>query len=160
MNMNDYRKSPIIGPDIPWEAIRREFCRVKHFTPFGNVESGKVKKPQSFLPYASLLVDLPKLPNANLPQVASMPVVQRDDFLRLWEIFHERGVSQEEEVLVTYEPFFRSHILSRFMPRLHIFIYKKGHFDQENDSSFQADNAGEWLREIERYTPKNYKSHR
>ena len=160
MDMNDYRNSPIIGPDIPWEVIRREFCRVKHFTSFGSFESGEVKSPQSFLPYASLLVDLPKLQNANLPQVASMPVVHRDDFIRLCEIFNERGVSQQEEVLVSYEPFFQSNFLSRFMPRLHIFIYKKGHFDQENDPNFNPDNAGEWLREIEKYTPKNYKSHR
>ena len=157
---NDYGKYPIIGQDIPWEAIRQECCRVKHFTSFSTFESGKVKSTSSILPYASLLVDLPKLKNVNLPPEATMPVVHKDDFLRLWQVFNEREVRPEEEVIVIYEQFYRSRFMSRLMPRLHIYIYPKGHFDQEYDPNYKPENIQTWFRYIAKYEPKNYKSHR
>lgn len=160
MENSEHSEALLIGRDIPWEAIEGEFCRVKHFTPLAIVESGKVKSASSMLPYASLLVELPKLKNAHLPHEASMPVVHKDDFLRLWQVFNERGVHSEEEVIVCYEPFYRSKFFSRLTPRLHIYIFQKGHHDQTYDPSFRPDDAEAWLTPIAEYRPKNYKYHR
>ena len=159
MHMQEDKERPIIGQDVPWEIIERESCRVKHFTPFAVVESGKVKRTQPILPYASLLVDLPKLQDANLPREASLPVAHKDDFLRLWEVFNQRGVHPEEEVIVYYEPFYRSRFLSRFAPRLHIYIYPKGHHDQTYDLDFRPKSYEAWFQEIGKWVPKNYKYH-
>ena len=149
---NNCDNAPIIGQDIPWKAIRQECCRVKHFTPFAIVEYGKVKSTQALLPYASLLVDL--------PNEASLPVVHKNDFLRLWQVFNEREVHPEEEVIVIYEQFYRSSFLSRLMPRLHIYIYPKGHFDQVYDPNYKPENIRTWFRYIDKYEPKYYKYHR
>jgi len=146
---NNYDVSPIIGHDIPWDAIRGGSCRVKHFTPFATVESGKIKSAQLGLPYGSLSVDLPKGKYINLPDEADMPVTNKDDFLRLWHIFKERGINSGEEVIVFYEPFFRNSFTSRLMPRLHIYIFPEGFHD-----------GNENLRPIDIYEPKFYKYHR
>jgi hypothetical protein len=160
LNNNDYGKYPIIGRDIPWEIIKREICRVKHFTALSIIESGKIKSDNLTRPYALLSIELPKKENVELPTEALMPVVNRDDFSRLWEVYNERKVRSEEEVIIFYEQFYKNRIISRFMARLHIYIYPKGHFEQMQDPNFDPEGSTEeWLTAIAEYLPKYYKYH-
>jgi hypothetical protein len=140
--MDNYENSetPLIGKDIPWEAIEGEFCRIEHFTPYAIVESGKVKSASSTLPYASLRVELPdlsghpdyqkKMKNITLPREALMPVIHKLDFRNLWEVFKETEINQEiMDIIVIYAPLKRRKITSLFsnvLPSLVIQVHGKG----------------------------------
>ena len=133
---------PILSKDIPWNQIKGEFCRVKAFLPFGKVEKGKVEAPLIPNPYAILDVESPKkLP----PKGAFLPVAHKIDFKHLWEAFRERGVKEDEEVLVVYHPEAPSNVPeftakmfeSAIFPKLHIWICKKGLLEKLYDEDYQ-----------------------
>ncbi len=56
-----------------------------------------------------------------------MPVMHRVDFVNSHEVFEVRGVKEEEEALVEYAPAF---LFGGLKPKLHFYIYPKGHFDE------------------------------
>lgn len=149
--MNNRDESLIIGKDIPWENIEKDDLRVKDFTPFALVEQGKIKSPSTLLPYASLLVESPILPNE-----ATLPVVHKVDFRNLWEVFKERGVKPEEEVVVFYAP--SRGILSTLKPKLHIYIYPKGHQEKIHNPKFESGldtkTWRKWIKPIAEWHPK------
>jgi hypothetical protein len=125
---SEQNESLFIGKNIPWETIEGKHCRVKHFTPWANVEAGKVKAFSSSMPYALLVVECPKV-----FQEASLSVDHKLDFLNLWEIFMVRGVKAEEEILVVYAPLKRSavtRLFSGIFPKLIIYIYPKGSLEK------------------------------
>lgn len=145
----------IIGKDIPWETIRGEACRVKRFLPFGQVVNGRVKGPGlTSMPYAVLAVESPKL-----TQEARLPVVHKEDFRNLWDVFEQRGVSTEEEVLVIYEPFVRRGVirfLSRVVPSLHIYIFPARHLEEAHDPNFKPDAPRTWWEPIAVWHPGHW----
>ncbi|MDD4874658.1 MAG: hypothetical protein PHE15_06785 [Dehalococcoidales bacterium] len=117
-------ESLIIGRHIKWEEIQGIFCKVLQFVPLTIVESGKVQELSDNSPYASLIIECP-----NLFKEAYMFVFNKEDFLNLWEVFKERGVEDQEEVLVVYDPFkgsIISKLFSRTVPSLLIQIYPTG----------------------------------
>ena len=150
MGTNEHSAFVTIGKDIPWEVIEGGYCRVTHFTPFATVEAGKIREFSQptgvigLMPYALLSVELVvndthpflggflfKPKSLRLPKEASMPVVNRLDFLNLWEVFRERGVSTREEVLVVYRPLssgrkLLARMFSGILPMLVIGIYTAG----------------------------------
>jgi len=118
---------PLLGRDIRWELIDREFCRVNHFLPFGKVEGTKVKDAPPPMPYALLTVETPKLSGE-----AILPVIHRVDFYNLWQVFQERGLSDQEEVLVVSVHFSKTglkKLFSSMLPKLFIYVYPKGHLE-------------------------------
>lgn len=129
METSENSASLLIGRDIAWAAIEEQYCRVKHFTPFAIVESGKVKAFSATFPYASLLVECPKV-----FKEASMPVLHKLDFRNLWEVFKEIGVNTEiMEVLVVYAPLKRRKLTKLFsgvLPSLVIQVYPKGSLER------------------------------
>ena len=134
--MSNYRERQglVIGIDVPWDAVRNAFCRVKSFTSVAKVESGKVKDAIPGLHYGSLNIELPR--TKELPSEAVMPVTHKLDFRNLWEVFKERGLGQDEEVLVVYSPAGQSklgRILSGGLPKLIIRIYPRGSLEKIND---------------------------
>jgi len=123
----------VIGKDVPWDAIRNAFCRVNSFTPLAKVKSGKIKDAIPGLHYASLSVELPRI--KELPSEAVMPITHKIDFRNLWEVYKERGLNQDEEVLVVYSPTAQSklgRILSGVLPKLVIRIYPIGSLEKIN----------------------------
>jgi len=140
MNLQDNDEIPIIGRDLPWDAIEGEFCRIEHFTPFALVEHGKIKSASSILPYASLRVELPnlaaheeyqqKLKGITLPAKASMPVLHKLDFRNIWEVFNVRHINTDiMDILVIYAPLKRrkiSGLFSSILPSLVIQVHGKG----------------------------------
>lgn len=138
---------PVLGVNIPWGQIKGEFCRVKSFLPFAEVEKNKIKAPPIPTPYAILSVEnSKKLPSEG----AFLPVGHKLDFKHLWECFEERGIKEDEEVLVVYFPEAPSNIYgsnvpnfttkifkSVVFPKLHIMIYKKGMLEKLYDEKYQ-----------------------
>jgi len=153
MDNPEHSEPATIGIDIPWEAIVGEACRVKNFMPLARVEAGKIKDTMSALPYGTLLVESPKL-----PKEAYLHVVHKDDFRTLWEVFRERSVGCEEEVIVFYVPFYKEGLktlLSAVMPRLHVYIYPKGHLEEIYDPNSTVDQF--FRKPIAQYEPKYWK---
>ena len=139
----------LIGRGIPWKAIEQEPLRITHFTPLVNIENHKVKS-HSLGPYAFLAVESPKLNSEAL-----LPVGHRVDFQHLWEVFKQRGVAEDEEVLVFYAPIKRKWYkwASSFLPKLHIFIFPKGHLEEIHNPNFKPDNARSWFKPIAEWRP-------
>ena len=159
MAASEHRETPLIGRDIPWKAIEGAMCKITHFTPLAIIEAGKIKAQSRAMPYALLSVESPELP-PELPKELSMPVSNKVDFLNLWEVFQQRGVNADEEVLVAHVSFYHNWLLklllSPFMPWLHIYIFPKGHLEEACDPNFHSNNLREWFTPIARFRPKNW----
>jgi len=161
MENSEHSEVPLIGRDIPWEAIEGEFCRIKHFTPLAIVESGKVESASTMLPYASLRVELPdlsehpdyqqKLKGIILPHEALMPVMHKLDFRNLWEVFKETGINTEiMEVLVVYAPLKRRKLTKLFsgvLPSLVIQVYPKGSLERLYEKP-EKGKVEEWFNSL------------
>jgi hypothetical protein len=153
MDITEQGEPPVIGKDVAWEIIVGKACRVKQFTPFAHIVAGELSGNRGSLPYGSLLLESPALVHDT-----SMPVTHKEDFRNLWEVFRQRGIGPKEEVLVFYEPFFRSRLLrflSHLMPRLHVHIYPKGRLEKLYDPGLRPDEAGAWLQPIAVWQPKD-----
>jgi hypothetical protein len=124
----EYLGLPYVSVDIPWEYIEGEFLRIAEFTPLATVEGEKVRAERPPTPYALLKVESPKL------EEAVMPVAHREDFRKLWQIYRQRGVTAEEEVLLTYYPRYKGLLrLANALAHLRKFaisIYPKGSLEK------------------------------
>ena len=144
----------LIGKDIRWKAIEGKACRVTHFTPFATVDAGRIKGVSLNMPYAILTVEIPEVSNGF---VARLPVINKVDFRNLWEVFHQRRVSAEEEVLVSYVPFFRNRLLrfifSAGMPRFYIAVFPEGWLQKTLDPSYKKDDPLTWGKPIAEWRP-------
>jgi len=146
MEISEHSEPLLIGRDIEWEAIEEQYCRVKHFTPIAVVASSKIKEVSKILPYASLRVECPKV-----FQDALMPVVHKLDFRNLWEVFMERGVGTEEEVIVVYAPLKRrklARLFSGILPSLVIQLYPKGSLERLEGKPDVGIPVEEWFKSL------------
>lgn len=149
MDTFEHDQGSVIGKDIPYETIEREFCRVKKFTPFAVIEADKIREVSKFMPYAALSVESPRLPGE-----ATMYVTHKHDFRHLWDVFQQRGVKAEEEVLVAYVPKKR-RFLSGAWASLHIYVFPKEHLEEMYDQNFRPDSYEAWLTPIAEWEPTN-----
>jgi hypothetical protein len=115
-----YKKEPIvIGRNYKWEDIQGVLLRVKQFVSLASVESGKIIEYSDSSSYGSLVIE-----NPYLFDEAYMFILNKGDFLNLWQVYKERGIKPEEEVIVLYEPIKKG--FSSNTPGLLIQIYPKG----------------------------------
>jgi len=116
--------------DREWIVIDGELCRVINFTPLGLIKDGKVLALNKWTPYASVHIECKKLPI----KITGF-ICHKMDFMHLWLAFKERGIKQDEEVLIVWS---KRHykkickIFSAFMPRLWVMICPKGAFELED----------------------------
>ena len=120
--------SPVIGKDVSWKAMNDYLLRVIKFTPLARVVGNEIQSAESNLPYGILTVEC-----LELNQEFVVYLTHKVDFLHLWKVFNERGISEEEEVLVgdfasKRSGFFR--IFSSFLPRLWVWICRRGHLER------------------------------
>lgn len=133
--MNSMRK------DSEWSVIDGEPCRVIKFTPFASVENGKVIIANKTEPYASVIFECKKL-----PQQAEGFICHKMDFQHLWMAFNERGVKENEEVIMFYsKKHLKSYakLFSAIMPRLWVMICPKGAFELMTNPQSRPDLQGE-----------------
>jgi hypothetical protein len=60
-------------------------------------------------------------------------LTHKEDFRQLWKAFNQRGVSEEEEVLVGDFASKRggfTRIFAPFLPRLYVWICRRGHLER------------------------------
>ncbi len=129
MEEAEKKSLPLIGADIAWGDVEKVACKVENFEPLAVVEGGRItSSPPAFMPYAFLTVEFVGA-HPRLPGKATMPVANREDFLTLWEVFKERGISDEEASVVYRLSFYHDPIMrllfSRNTPWIHIYIFNK-----------------------------------
>lgn len=127
--------------DSQWIVIDSEPCRVIEFTPTASVKNGKVLAPNKTEPYASVVLECKKIPN-----IVKGFICHEMDFQHLWAAFKERGIQQNEEVIIFYskkqlKSF--AKIFSAFMPRLWVMICQKGAFELMTNPNSRPELQGE-----------------
>jgi hypothetical protein len=124
------RDTPIVGRDVPLESVKGDFLRVLHFLPLARVEDGKIRGAGVSGAYASLTVEGPPLAKPSV-----LLVGQKIDFKNLWAVLVDRGIGQEEELLISYAEYAERGLLkfiSGGMPHLYLGIYPKGSLERIN----------------------------
>lgn len=127
--------------DNEWSVIDGEPCKVTEFSPTASIQNGKVLASNKTEPYASVILECKKIPNT-----IKGFICHKMDFEHLWMAFKQRGVRQNEEVIIFYsKKHLKSYakIFSAFMPRLWIMICVKGTFELITDQNSRPDLQGE-----------------
>jgi hypothetical protein len=131
---------PVFRTDKDWSVIDSDACRVKAFSPMATVEGGRVLAQTSTEPYASIVLECDGRPG----EVVGL-ITHKIDFAHLWAAFKERGVREDEEVIVfwTKKNLKKSaRLMSKFMPKLWVMICPKGAFELMTDANFMPELAG------------------
>src|SRR4051812_42869961 len=118
---------PVFRNDRDWRTIDGRVCHVKVFTPMATVENGDVRAPDKVTPYATIEFDCEAL-----YQDATGYITHKLDFRHLWNAFIERGVGDDEEVIVicVKSQLKRSaRLVSKFMPSLCVWVCPRGAFE-------------------------------
>jgi hypothetical protein len=140
--------TPVLGKQIAWETVKGDCFRVKGFSKFASMTGRRVNQPSVPFLYALLTVECPKLPGE-----ASILVSNKVDFKHLWELYEERRVGDDEEVLLFYHPLGKKRLgklgrlMKSFLPCLDILVYPKGHLEEMYDKTFHPPNAIAWFRD-------------
>ncbi|MDD4052916.1 MAG: hypothetical protein PHR28_13600 [candidate division Zixibacteria bacterium] len=133
----------VIGEDVSWSDVVNHAFRVLEFDRTSTTidPDGQVKAKSSFEPYGYLLVETPILNN-----LARLPIIHRDDFLLVANVFDEPKLAdliEDGELLVTYAP-------KRLLPKglsgsphhvLHYVITQRGTIDayySKNNSMYMG----------------------
>lgn len=134
-------KETTLRKDSDWSVIEGDACRVISFSPTASIQNGKVFTSQKTDPYASFIFECTKI----LGTIKGF-VFHKLDFQHLWEATRERGVSENEELIIFYnKKYLKTYakIFSVFMPKFWITICPKGAFDLMKDPSYRPDLQGE-----------------
>jgi len=135
------QENNIMRKDSEWSEIDGEPCRVIDFTSLASVEKGKVVAPDITTPYASVTLECKKIPN----KVKGF-VTHKMDFANLWKAFKERGISDNEEVIIFWSIKHYKNIYkfsSLFLPRMWVMICHKGAFEIMVDPDCKPELKGE-----------------
>jgi len=138
----------VLLTDRDWSRIEGRACRVLHFTRFADVENGRVRSPSKTMPYGLIQLECDGLPEGTLGTIS-----HRLDFLHLWKAFEERGVGDDEEVIVFWvksDLKRYARLVSRVMPRLVVWICRKPAFELLTDLDFRPELTGQARFEAER----------
>jgi hypothetical protein len=142
-----------VGKDIPWYLVKNMPLLVYRFTTLAKMVQGRVVSRGAFNldPFALIEVNAP-LRSEQL----TIPIEHSTDFQHLWEIFEERGVSEDEEVVMFYTP---NKFMPNFKPRFQIIITSKGlaeklHIKSSSDVPI-SDTMHIYQRYLERLAQRN-----
>ena len=130
-------KEILLLKDSQWSVIDGEPCLVTSFNPLvGFVKDGKVISVDNRTPYASVSIECKKL-----PQKITGYITHKLDFTNLWAVFKERGIKQDEEVIIFWsKKNYKSKLLNffpAFWPKLWIMICHKGTYDGIKNSNLE-----------------------
>jgi len=127
--------------DSEWVKIDGEICRVIDFNPLAVVKDEKIQRVD-VMPYASVTFECKKV-----SEKITGFINYREDFQHLWIAFKERGIKNNEEVLIIWS---RKHytfkwlrILSFLLPKLRVMICPKGAYELITDPRSKPELSGE-----------------
>jgi len=141
---------PVLGEAIPWKQVVGQFLRVRWCSFLASIQDGKIE-PGPMGSYAALGVESPSLAGE-----AFIVVSNEVDFGHLWELYRQRQVADDEEVLLVYAPVEEERLrrlLRMSLPCLDIRVYLKGHFKEAYDPEFRPLSWAAWNQERARWKP-------
>jgi hypothetical protein len=141
---------PVLGEAIPWKQVEGHFLRVRWCNFFASIEDGTIKA-DPIGAYAALEVECPSLTGDAVIVVSS-----KADFRHLWELYKERQVADDEEVLLSYAPADQKRLwepIRMLLPCIDIMVYPKGHLKQAYDPKFKPQSWAAWNQEGARWRP-------
>ena len=115
--------------DSDWAHVDSELCLVKNFSPMpGNkVEGGKAISLVKYMPYASVEIEC-ALAKAKITGF----VTHSMDFINLWSVFIERGIRDDEEVVMLWSRKHYKHFASKMFgaafPKIWVLVCPKGSY--------------------------------
>lgn len=130
-----------IRKDNEWSVIDGEPCKVISFTPLALIKSGKVVVSNRTEPYAFVIFECKKF-----PQRTKGFICHKMDFQHLWAAFSERGIKENEEVIIFYsKKNLQSYakLFSVFMPKLWVLICPKGAYELMTNPQSMPELHGE-----------------
>ena len=138
--MDSISADKVLLKDSQWSIIDGELCRVVDFVPMASVKGGKISADK-VTPYASVVLECNKFPT----KIKGF-ITHKIDFLHLWVAFKERGIEQDEEVLIFwskkhYKKVFK--IFSAFLPKLWVMICPRNAFELWTNDSYRPELTGE-----------------
>ena len=139
------RMSKGLARDGDWGIVDGRLCKVSHFSPSAMVKDGKVASAGWRTPYASVVIECVD-GKIKLPQNTLGTVTHRLDFRHLWAAFVERGIENDEVVVIVWTKKYTrlvSRILSPFMPRMTVMIFKDRAYNLLIDSNLEPNLRGE-----------------
>lgn len=140
--MKNIRKNNIMRKDSEWSAIDGDLCKIIEFTPLATIKNGKIIASNKTEPYAFIILECKKL-----PEQTQGFICHKIDFQHLWAAFKERGVKQDEEVLIIWSKKHYNNklyaIFTAFLPKLWVMICSKGSFELETNESYKPELTGE-----------------
>ena len=92
--------------DSEWAKIEEEVCRVIDFNPLAVIKNGRIRRV-GVMPYASITLECEKV-----SEKISGFINYREDFQHLWTAFKERGIKDNEEVLIIWS---RNHYTFKWL---------------------------------------------
>lgn len=130
------KNEEILLTNKQWGKIESQICRIVEFTPTASFENNKITTANPTSPYASISFECD-----NEPETLKGFITHKEDFKALWNIFKERTINNDEEVLFTwsnkhYKNIFYS-LLSNFLPKLWIMICKKSSFEIHTNKNYK-----------------------
>jgi len=142
MEETNIEQNEVMRKDSEWSTIDGEPCRVIHFTPMASVQNGKIVASNITDPYASVTLECKKLPNT-----IKGFITHKMDFIHLWTAFKERGIFNNEEVIIIWS---KRHYKYKFLklfsaayPKLWVMICSKGALEIMVDSKHKPELTGE-----------------
>jgi hypothetical protein len=142
MSHTIHKDLPVIGKDLPYSKIDQVILRVHNFRKLALYKNGRIEAISPQLPYGYLEVEVRDFDN-----VATLPILNKNDYIHIWQVFEERGVKKNEEVNVIWtSKNYRNIIfslLSPFMPKLIIWICNKNAFELMHEPSYMPKLSGE-----------------
>jgi hypothetical protein len=140
-------KEPTILKDSEWSMIDSEPCRVIHFSPFATFENGKIKSINLTMPYCAIRIECPGFSGK-----ATGFICHKIDFTNLWRVFKDRGVTEEEEVIVYWTTkHYKNKFLKHFSfgtPKLLIWICRKNTYEVLTDPKRRELDGNAWFDAI------------
>ncbi len=139
LNMDKKEQALILGTDVPWKTIDQAILRVLDYRPYAKVEDNEVKSIPNF-PYAMLEIE-----SSKIQQKATLYVTHKLDFINVQNAFDKK--KDDEEVLVIWTNNNYKSFLHKFasviMPKLIVWICKKGSFELMTDRNYKPELTGE-----------------
>ena len=136
--------------DKEWSVIEGEACRVLEFIPYGCITEGRIIA-SSIAPYASVILE-----SKNIQGMIKGHIMHKIDFRHLWEVFEERTIQDNEEVIIIWtKQHYKIKLLKYFkcFPTLWVTVHRKGFLEFITDRENWQPESGKRPSTFEMLTP-------
>lgn len=134
----------VLTKDSDWAALDGLLCEVTKFTPLAKIENGRIVAVDRSMPYAFIDITC-REGGVTLPPDTSGAIFHKLDFSHLWAAFVDRGIDDNEKLFIVWSKRnlrSASKLLSSFMPRLGVLIFKNDGYELLSNKNYRPELNG------------------